>query len=104
GAPGIVSNDSDVDGDVLSAVLVANPAHGTLSLSNNGAFLYTPSLNYTGLDTFTYVATDGALTSSVATVTITITPVNDAPVAVADDFYTTLEDSTLTVPTPGILA
>jgi VCBS repeat-containing protein len=103
-ALGVLANDVDVDGDALQAVLVSGVAHGTLSLSNNGAFIYTPSLNYTGADTFTYRATDGALTSDVATVTITITPLNDAPVAVADDFYTTLEDTTLTVPALGILA
>ncbi len=103
-APGVLANDIDVDGSPLASLLVSGVSHGTLSLSNNGAFVYTPSLNYTGLDSFTYRSTDGALTSDVATVTITITPVNDAPVAVADDFYTTLEDTTLTVPALGILA
>ncbi len=102
-SPGVLANDIDVESPLVS-VLVSNVSHGTLSLSNNGAFVYTPSLNYTGIDAFVYLATDGVLTSGVATVTITVTPVNDAPVAVADDFYTTLEDTTLTIPSLGVLA
>jgi VCBS repeat-containing protein len=101
-APGVLANDSDLDNVTLESLLVSGVSHGTLSLSNNGAFRYTPSLNYTGVDTFTYRATDGALTSGVAMVTITVTPVNDAPVA-ADDFYTTLEDTALTIPAAGVL-
>ena len=54
------------------------------------------------MDSFTYRATDGVLTSAVATVTITVTPVNDTPV-LADDFYTTLEDTTLTIPAVMLL-
>ena len=103
-APGVLTNDIDVDGNPLSSLLVSGVSHGTLNLSNNGAFVYTPSLNYTGLDSFTYQSTDGVLTSGVATVTIMVTPVNDAPVSVADDLYTTLEDTTLTVPALGVLA
>lgn len=101
-APGVLANDSDLDNVTLESLLVNSVSHGTLSLSNNGAFRYTPSLNYTGVDTFTYRATDGALTSAVATVTITVTPVNDTPV-VADDFYVTLEDTALTIPAAGVL-
>ncbi len=102
-APGVLANDFDTDGDVISAVLVTNPAHGVLNLGANGAFTYTPSLNYTGADSFTYRATDGLLTSSVATVTLTITPVNDAPVA-QDDNYATDEDVAMVIATPGVLA
>ena len=100
---GVLANDIDVDGDPLSALLVTSVSHGTLSLSNNGAFIYRPSTNYNGTDTFTYRATDGSLTSDVATVTITITPVNDAPVALNDN-YTIAEDTTLTIPSRGVLA
>ncbi len=101
--PGVLANDTDVDGDTLSPVLISSVAHGTLSLSNNGAFVYTPSLSYTGLDSFTYRATDSALTSDVATVTITVLPLNDVPVA-NNDAYTILEDAPLTIGVPGILA
>ena len=101
-AAGVLSNDSDLDGDPLTSVLVTDVAHGTLNLNANGSFTYTPSLNYTGVDTFVYRATDGVLSSN-ATVTITITPVNDSPVAV-DDSYTTPEDTTLIIPAAGVLA
>src|SRR5205823_715162 len=103
-APGVLANDSDVDGDVLSAVLVSNPTHGTLTLNGDGSFTYMPALNYNGVDSFTYKASDGQAQSGVATVTITVTPVNDAPVAANDDSYTTPEDTQLTVSAPGVLA
>ncbi|MDO0972854.1 Ig-like domain-containing protein [Mycolicibacterium frederiksbergense] len=86
---------SDVDGDSVTSVVVNGPAHGSLSFDGNGAFVYTPAANYTGTDSFTYTATDGVGTSSVARVSITVTPVNDAPVAVNDTF-TANEDSVLT--------
>src|SRR5438093_1321541 len=66
--------------------------------------VYVPALNFNGVDSFTYKASDGQAQSGVATVTITVTPVNDAPVAVNDDSYTTPEDTQLTVIAPGVLA
>src|SRR5204863_380897 len=70
----------------------------------DGSFSYMPALNFNGTDTFTYKASDGQAQSGVATVTITVTPVNDAPVAANDDNYTTPEDTQLTVSAPGVLA
>jgi VCBS repeat-containing protein len=102
-AAGVLANDSDVDGNPLSAVLVTGPAHGTLVLNTNGSFTYTPTSNYNGPDSFTYKAKDGSLNSNVATVNITVTPVNDAPVA-ASDAFSTAEDTSLTVAVPGILS
>src|SRR5439155_26212835 len=58
-APGVLANDTDVDGDPLTAILVTGPAHGTLNLNNDGSFTYTPALNYNGPDSFTYKANDG---------------------------------------------
>jgi VCBS repeat-containing protein len=101
-APGVLANDSDPDSSPLSAVLVSGPSHGTLSLDANGSFSYTPAADYDGTDTFTYVASDGTLESDQATVTITITAANDGP-TVADDAYTTAEDTALTMATPGVL-
>src|SRR5207244_8693862 len=95
-APGVLANDSDVDGDTLSAVLVSQPTHGSLTLNNNGSFDYTPAANYTGTDSFTYKANDAQTDSGVATVTITITGANDDPMAINHN-YTTHENTTLTV-------
>jgi VCBS repeat-containing protein len=85
-ALGILSNDSDVDGDTLTALLVSGPANGTLTLNSDGSFTYTPEANYNGTDSFTYKANDGSTDSNEATVSLTINPVNDAPVmdAIAD--------------------
>src|SRR5437899_777212 len=101
---GVLANDSDVDGDTLSAVLVSNPTHGTLTLNSDGSLVYMPALNFNGTDSFTYKASDGQAQSGTTTVTITVTPVNDAPVAANDDSYTTPEDTQLTVSAPGVLA
>ncbi len=79
-APGVLGNDSDSDtASVLTAALVTGPAHGTLTLNANGSFTYTPNANFQGADSFTYKANDGAIDTNVATVSITVTSVNDAP-------------------------
>src|SRR5436309_477509 len=107
-APGVLANDGDVDADPLTAIVVSNPTHGSLTLNSDGSFTYIPALNYNGPDSFTYKANDGQADSAPATVNITVTPVNDPPgtsgAVVADDSYTTLEDTTLTVIAPGVLA
>jgi VCBS repeat-containing protein len=99
----VLANDADVDGDALTALLVTGPQHGVLALSPDGAFSYTPAANYNGPDSFTYRASDGQSVSAVATVALTITPVNDAPVA-HDDAYQLRENTSLTVPARGVLA
>lgn len=76
---GVLNNDTDIDGPSLTALLVQKPAHGALILLPNGSFTYTPTGTYSGTDTFTYRASDGAATSAVATVTITVTPTACAP-------------------------
>src|SRR5207245_4075619 len=101
-APGVLANDTDVDSTTITAVLAAGPAHGTLTLAANGSFSYTPAANYNGTDSFTYKANDGALDSNIATVAITVTAVNDPPVAVNDN-VTTDEDTPLTLAAPGVL-
>jgi ELWxxDGT repeat protein/VCBS repeat-containing protein len=103
-APGVLDNDSDPDGEVdLTALLVAAPAHGSLFLGEEGSFLYTPQANFAGLDSFTYRVSDGTELSNIATVTFTVVPVNDIPVA-RNDSYAASEDSVLTVSAPGVLA
>ena len=71
-APGVLANDSDVDGDALTAAHYTAPSHGTLSGNANGGFTYTPNSHFTGTDTFTYQANDGTVDSPAATVTITV--------------------------------
>src|SRR5207247_804957 len=51
-APGVLANDTDIDGNTLTAVLVTSPSHGTLALNANGSFTYTPVSNYNGPDSF----------------------------------------------------
>jgi YVTN family beta-propeller protein len=88
GAPGVLGNDSDLDGDVLTAMVVAGPSHGTVTLYADGGFTYTPAASFTGTDSFTYRASDGQRASNTATVTITaryrfsgfFAPVDNVPV------------------------
>jgi VCBS repeat-containing protein len=102
-APGVLTNDSDVDGQALTATVVTQPSHGTLSLSTTGGFTYTPAANYNGADSFTYRANDGTANSNTVTVSLTITAVSDAPTA-TDDTGTTNEDTPLVVGAPGVLS
>ena len=81
----VLYNDTDANGDSLNAVLDTGPSHdSSFTLSADGTFSYMPAANYNGTDTFTYHANDGTLDSNTATVTITVNPVDDAPVAVDD--------------------
>jgi VCBS repeat-containing protein len=105
-APGIFTNDGDPDTPTTqwTVQIQTAPTHGTLTMGTNGAFNYTHDGGETTADSFTYKVSDGILIGNLATVSITITPVNDAPVAVADG-YSTLEDGPLTVPAgTGVLA
>lgn len=102
-APGLLANDYDVDGDPISAELVAAPAHGTVTIAADGAFTYRPAADFRGSDSFRYRCRDAATASLEVTVPITVNAVNDAPVAAAES-HTVAEDGTLTVPAPGLLA
>ncbi|WP_461164541.1 tandem-95 repeat protein [Arthrobacter sp. R4-81] len=75
----VLANDADPEADALSAVLVTGPAHGTIALRADGTFTYTPEANFNGTDTFRYKANDGGSDSNVASVTLTVGAVNDAP-------------------------
>lgn len=78
-APGVLSNDGDIDGDSLTAVKVNNPAHGVVVLAADGSFSYTPTTNFTGTDTFSYRASDGDATSPTRLVTIIVSAVPPLP-------------------------
>ena len=96
-APGVLTNDTDGDGDTLTAVKVTNPSHGTVtSFPGTGAFIYVPTSNYYGADSFTYKAYDGTVYSNIATVYILVTSVNDAPVVTDIPSQTIAEGSTFT--------
>ena len=103
-APGVLTNDSDPDGDPITAVLVSGPAHASsFALNANGSFTYVHDGSETTSDSFTYRASDGASTSNLATVNINITPVNDVPVA-NNDTATVAEGGTINMAAPGVLA
>jgi hypothetical protein len=98
------ANDIDADNDILSVILEpgGGPTKGNLNINlATGKFTYSPSLNLNGVDSFTYRAFDSITTSNLGTVTINITAVNDAPVAVSDSYATKL-NTALTVTAPGV--
>jgi VCBS repeat-containing protein len=104
GAANLLANDTDADGNPLTAAKLSDPAHGTLTFAANGAFAYTPNPEFSGTDSFTYRANDGTSNSNVATVTFHVTAVNDAPLA-KNDFYPLIAGTTLTIPAAnGLLA
>jgi hypothetical protein len=76
-APGILGNDTDHDGDLLSVILERGPTEGMLTLNANGSFTYIPNTGFSGTDSFIYRANDGVADSNVATVTIAVKPVNE---------------------------
>lgn len=97
----LTANDVDPEGATLSATIVTQPAHGTITMEN-GLFVYRPNPGYTGSDSFTYRASDGAL-GDVATVNLTVNP-TVAPTPGADA-YSTERGSVLTVSAAeGVLA
>jgi hypothetical protein len=105
GAPGVLENDNDPDGDQLSAVLVSTTNHGTLNFNADGSFTYEPYPNFTGTDTFTYVVNDSTADSNLAMVTITVAAFNEVPVAHNDSYETiAIAGLVLTATAPGILA
>ena len=87
-APGVLSNDADPENDPLFATKMSGPANGAASLAANGSFTYTPNSCFNGYDAFTYKANDGTADSNEAIVSITVNPVNHAPVADAGGPYT----------------
>jgi uncharacterized repeat protein (TIGR01451 family) len=89
----VLGNDADLNGDPLFIGTLASPSHGAASISGT-VVLYTPTLDFNGIDLFTYTVSDGFLTDT-ATVSITVTPVNDLPVAEAGSDQTVSEGAPL---------
>jgi hypothetical protein len=90
----VLANDTDVENDLLFVTDVGLASHGTVTFSA-GAVIYTPNLNFHGTDTFEYTVSDGDEIDT-GLVTVTVTPVNDPPVAI-DDVATTDEDVAVTI-------
>lgn len=99
----VLTNDTDVDGDMLTASAVSDPPNGTTVINANNTVTYTPDAGFTGSDSFTYTASDGKGGSDTATVSVTVSGggSNTAPVAVADS-YTVCKNTPFTVGCPGL--
>ncbi|KKK99953.1 tandem-95 repeat protein [Rheinheimera mesophila] len=105
-APGVLANDFDLDGDTLTLERIAltAPSHGSLQLSPDGAFIYTPIANFSGEDFFVYQISDPQGEVAQAKVSLRIEMTNAAPLAQTDS-YQLGEDEQLTVTaSAGILA
>ncbi|TOM54533.1 RTX toxin, partial [Vibrio parahaemolyticus] len=92
----VLGNDTFEGTDKVVSLDTNNgPANGTVSVNPDGSVTYTPNDNYHGADSFTYIVTSGGVSES-TTVSVDVTPVNDAPVA-KDDIATTQEDTAVTI-------
>ena len=106
-ANGVLANDTDPQGSLLTAALLTGPAHAAaFTLNSDGSFTYTPAANFYGTDQFTYQATDGSATNGTSvptTVTLNVTAVNQPPVA--QPYYTSMyRNATLTISAATLLA
>jgi uncharacterized repeat protein (TIGR01451 family) len=98
----VLANDRDDDGDDLTVVAVSIPDQGGAAINGGTAVTYTPAIDFSGIEVFIYTVSDSRGGYDTATVAITVSNVNDAPVAV-DDAYLTAKDTPLTVDAPGVL-
>jgi VCBS repeat-containing protein len=99
----VLTNDSDSDDDDLDVASITQGSDGSVTLNTDGTITYNPNANFNGSDSFGYTISDGNGGSDDATVSITVTAVNDAPVA-HDDAFDVDEDTELVVNAPGVLA
>lgn len=103
-APGLLQNDSDPENDPVVFFIASAPGNGSFSVSsaNDGSFSYTPGPNFNGVVTIGYRLYDGTAFSNLATITITVNPVNDKPVA-TNDSYMAVSGQSLAIAAPGVL-
>ena len=95
----LAANDTDPEGDLIRSSLTltgTGPSHGSVLNLGDGTVSYTPDADYHGADSFSYTICDGAGLCDGATVSVTVTPVNDAPAA-QDDTATTDEDTSVVI-------
>ncbi|MGD8634696.1 MAG: Ig-like domain-containing protein, partial [Anaerolineales bacterium] len=100
--PGLLSNDTDASWDTLTTTLDTPPSHGIAVVNLDGSFSYTPTANYFGTDSFTYLACDAGASCDGATVDLMINAVPDSPNA-QDDSYSVDEDQSLSISAAGVL-
>ena len=92
----VIANDTDADGDTLSLTAVSTAGTGTVAVNADGLSVdYTPAANFSGTETITYTVSDSVLTDATGTLTITVTAVNNAPVAVDDTISLEQGNSTI---------
>lgn len=92
-APGVLANDTDGEGDALTASIVTGASNGQLSLKPDGSFTYTAELDFTGTDTFAYRAYDGSELSETVLVSIVVrSPIESYVTALYDDFLSRSPD------------
>ncbi|MBT8053769.1 MAG: tandem-95 repeat protein [Gammaproteobacteria bacterium] len=89
----VLGNDSDPDGDPLDVTGVSNPPNGTASVNGDDTINYAPDANFNGSDSFSYTLSDGNGGTDTGSVSVTVNPVNDAPVAANDTGITTAQDT-----------
>jgi hypothetical protein len=93
----VAANDTDVDGDLdpASVSITSAPLHGAATSNGDGTVTYTPDPDWNGSDAYLYEICDAALACDTAMVTVSVSPVDDAPVATNDN-DTTSEDADVT--------
>jgi hypothetical protein len=96
----VLANDSDPEKDFLAVTAIGSASHGTAAIENN-QIRYTPLANYNGNDTFSYTVSDSAGNSTSSSVTVSVTPVNDAPILTAIPNYQVIEGVSLQVKAQG---
>jgi hypothetical protein len=101
-AAGVLTNDTGVFGNALTALLLSGTQNGSLTFSNNGGFTYVPPQGYVGTNYFTYQANDGSTDLGQATATITVNGVHNGPTLPAQTNQTVLEQTLLTVTNTAI--
>jgi VCBS repeat-containing protein len=92
-----LSNDADVEGDVLIVTGTVQGSQGTVAINSDGTITYTPNANFNGTDSFTYTASDGSLMSAPVMVSILVAPAPDAPVLSTIGNQTIAEGSLLSL-------
>jgi len=85
---GVLLNDTNTQSDTFLAIIFTDVGFGTLILNSDGSFTYQPNQDFDSTDSFTYVANNGTHNSNEATVTLSVNPINDAPIAQDDQAET----------------